>query len=235
MPRAPTTTLLLVALLGGAARADVGATLSLQTDARESGVSYSGDQPAAQLGLAWDGAAGWYAGASLARARFDNGRRSGWLRAYGGRVVELHPGLDAEAGVVLHRFEGISRYDYAEVYAGLLGERWSLRLHHAPDHYGSGQRTVYGEFNLRWPLADGVAAVGHVGVLMSHGEARWPSPGYGGHHGPVRIDLRAGLSWQLGGHAELQLAWVSASRGGPVLWTASSRRQTAVLGLSLAF
>lgn len=221
--------------LAVAAHADVGATLSLQSDARERGVSYSADKPAAQLGLAWDGEGGGYAGASLARARFDNGRSSAWLRAYGGRVVELRPGLDAEAGVVLHRFESISRYDYVELYAGLLGERWNLRLHHAPDHYGSGQRTVYGEFNLRWPLADRVAAVGHVGALRSSGGARWTSQGYGGRQDPTRIDLRAGVSWQLGEHAEWQLAWVSTSRGGPVMWMASSRRQSAVLGLSLAF
>ncbi|RZL33440.1 MAG: hypothetical protein EOP35_17875 [Rubrivivax sp.] len=222
-------------LLAGAAHADIGGTLSVQSDARERGVSYSNDKPGAQVGLAWDGPAGWYGGAALTQARFDKDRQAGWLRAYGGRVGGLRPGLDAEIGLVAHRFAGVSRYDYLEGYVGLLGERWNVRLHHAPDHYGSGQRAVYGEFNLRWPLAAGIAAVGHVGALKGHGEPRWPLATYGGRHGPTRIDLRAGLAWQLGEHADLQLAWVSVSRGGPVTWTTASTRRTAVLGLSVAF
>lgn len=235
MLRALATPLLSLLLLAGPAHADVGATLSLQSDARERGVSYSGNDPAAQLGLAWDGAGGWYGGAALARVRFDGDRSSGWLRAYGGRVVELRPGLDAEAGLVAHRYASVSRYDYWEAYAGLLGEGWSLRLHHAPDHYGSGQRTLYGEANLRWPLSGGVAAIAHVGVLRSHGAPRWTPHAYAAAHGPTRIDLRAGASWQLGDSVDVQLAWVSASRGGPQTWLASTRRQAVVLGLSAAF
>ena len=71
MLRALPTTLLPLILLAGAAGADVGATLSLQTDARERGVSYTGNRPGAQAGISWDGASGGYAGASLTRVRFD--------------------------------------------------------------------------------------------------------------------------------------------------------------------
>lgn len=226
-----TTLLVLLFFLTDVARADVGATLSVQTDARERGVSYTGNRPGAQVGLSWDGASGWYAGMSLARFRFDANRRGGWLRAYGGRVFELRPGLDAEGGLVLHRYEGLSRYDYAEAYAGLLGEGWTVRLHHAPDDYGSGQRTLYGEANLRWPATAPLAAVGHVGVLRSHGASRWVNQPYN-DHGSTRVDLRAGASWQLGERWELQLAWVSASRGGPVMFSSVTRRSTAVLSLS---
>lgn len=226
-------TLLTLLFAGTAARADVGGTVSLLSDARERGVSYSDGHPGAQLGLAWDGSAGWYAGAALAPVRYDADRRGAWLRLYGGRVVGLTPGLDGEAGIVLHRFESLSRYDFAEAYVGVLGERWSLRLHHAPDYYGSGQRSWYGEVNGRLPLAPGWAAVGHAGVLWAQGVSRWPQ--YGAAHGPTRIDLRAGASLQLGASAELQLAWVSVSRGGPALWADTRRRRTAVLGLTAAF
>ena len=233
MRRPLPTTLLLASLLTGAAHADVGATLSVQSDAIERGVSYTGNRPGLQLGVAWDGASGWYAGASLARFRLDTDRRGGWLRAYGGRVFALLPGLDAEAGLVLHRYEGLSRYDHAEAYVGFLGEGWSARLHHAPDYYGSGQRTLYGEANLRWPARAPLAALGHVGVLRSHGASRWLNQPYN-PNGPTRIDLRAGASWQLGESLELQLAWVSASRGGPVLFAGGTRRRTALLSLSAA-
>lgn len=224
--------LLTAPLLAGVAQADAGGTLSLQSDARERGLSYSGSRPSAQLGLAWDSDAGWYAGTLLSRARFDAEHRGAWLRLYGGRVVGLATGLDGELGLVANRFESLSRYDFVEAYAGLLGERWSLRLHHATDYYGSGQRSVYGEFNWRWPLAKDVAAVGHAGVLRGRGGNA--PPAYVEPHGPSRVDWRAGASWQLGGGCELQLSWVGASRGGPYTWTDSTRRRAAVLSISAA-
>lgn len=224
-------TALSASLLTGAARADVGATLSLQSDARERGLSYSGNRPSAQFSLVWDGEAGWYAGALLTRARFDAEHHGTWLRAYAGRVAALLPGLDGEAGLLLNRFENLSRYDFAEAYVGLLGERWNLRLHHAPNYYGSGQRSVYGEFNLRWPIGRDVAAFGHVGRLNGHGAAA----AYAQPQGSVRVDQRVGASWQLGQGCELQLAWVAASRGGPYTWTDPTRRRAVVLGFNAAF
>ncbi|WP_457446551.1 TorF family putative porin [Roseateles sp. P5_E4] len=226
------TTLVATLLAGaGAAWADVGGTLSLQTDARERGMSYSANRPSAQLGLAWDGEAGWYGGAQLAHARFSQ-RRGAALQLYGGRVFGLAPGLDGEAGIVAHAYENVSRYDYQEVYAGLLGERWNLRAYVSPDYYGIGQRSVYAEFNLRWPLARGVAALGHVGLL--HGRGGRASP-YAEPHGATRADLRLGASWQLGASSDLQLAWTAAGRGGPYTWTDATRRRALVLGLTTAF
>ncbi|MEO6281496.1 TorF family putative porin [Roseateles sp.] len=233
-PARPARLALLTVLLlagPGAARADVGATLSLQSDARERGLSYSGNRPGAQLGLAWDGEGGWYAGASLTHARFE--RRGGAsLRAYGGRVVELRPGLNAELGLLAHRFENVSSYDFVETYAALLGERWNLRLYASPDYYGNGQRSLYGEFNLHWPLAQGIAAIGHIGLLHGWGRS---SVVYGGPQDTARVDVRAGASLQWGAGSEMQLVWVAASRGGPYIWINATRRSTAVLSLTTAF
>jgi uncharacterized protein (TIGR02001 family) len=232
-PLARLTTLVATLLAGaGGAWADVGGTLSVQTDARQRGMSYSGNRPSAQLGLAWDGSAGWYGGAQLARVRFNAQGRGAWLQAYGGRVFELAPGLDGEAGVIANAFENVSRYDYQEVYAGLLGEGWNLRLYLSPDYYGSGQRSAYAELNLRWPLAKGWAALAHVGLLYGR---RGQALQYVEPHGPTRLDLRLGASWQLGESSELQLAWIAAGRGGPYTWTDSTRRRTAVLSLTTAF
>jgi hypothetical protein len=49
------------------------------------------------------------------------------------------------------------------------------------------------------------------------------------------VDLRAGASWQLGENCELQLAWVSASRGGPYTWADSAHRRRVVLGATATF
>ncbi|RZL06525.1 MAG: hypothetical protein EOP40_17560 [Rubrivivax sp.] len=226
------TTLVATLLAGaGGAWADVGGTVSLQTDARERGMSYSANRPSAQLGLAWDGDAGWYAGAQLAHARFSQHRGAAVL-LYGGRVIELTPGLDGEAGLVAHAYENVSSYDYQEVYVGLLGERWNLRAYLSPDYYGIGQRSLYAEFNLRWPLMKGVAAVGHVGLL--HGWGGQVSP-YADSRNATRMDVRLGASWQLGAGSDLQLAWTAAGRGGPYTWMDATRRRTVVLGLTVAF
>ncbi|MFG6490461.1 TorF family putative porin [Roseateles sp. BYS78W] len=214
------------------AGADVGGTLSLQTDARSRGMSYSGNRPSAQVSLAWDGDGGWYGGGQLGYARFDAQHRGGWLQVYGGRVFGLAPGLDGEAGVVAHVFESVSRYDYQEAYCGLLGDGWQLRVYASPDYYGVGQRSLYAELNARWPLDSGWSAVGHVGVLRGFGSQVVP---YSSLPGSTRQDLRLGASRLLGTGSELQLAWVAASRGDPYTWTDSSRRRTLQLTLTTAF
>ncbi|MCE4554594.1 TorF family putative porin [Roseateles cellulosilyticus] len=220
------------ATLAGAAHADVGGSLSLQTDARDRGMSYSDGRPTAQFGLSWDDSVGWYAGASLAQARFTE-RRAGWLRLYGGQVLPVSAALQGEWGVLAHRFQNVSRYDFVEAYAGLLAERWNLRVYASPDYYGVGRRSVYGEVNLRWPVLAPVAVFGHVGVLRGFGHAALPL--YTEPHGPVRIDIRAGLSWPWGDVGEWQLAAVSASRGGPYTWTDGSPRHAITLGFTVAF
>lgn len=214
------------------AGADVGGTLSLQTDARSRGMSYSSNRPSAQLGLAWDGEGGWYGGGQLGYVRFDAQRRGAWLQAYGGRVFSLAPGLDGEAGVIAHAYENVSRYDYQEAYAGLLGEGWQLRLYASPDYYGIGQRSLYAELNARWPLAAGWTAVGHVGVLRAFGQ---PAMTYGIPPRATRQDVRVGASHTLGDSSDLQLAWVATSRGGPYTWTDSPRRRAVMLTMTTAF
>lgn len=234
-PARPARRLLLIAawLLGSAvARADVGGTLSVQTDARERGVSYSANRPSAQLAIAWDGDAGWYAGAQLGHARFTQ-REGAMLQLYAGRVVALTPGLDAELGLTARSFENVAQYDYQEVYLGLLGNGWTLRAHLSPDYYGIGQRSLYLSLGGRWPLGGSTAAVAHLGALRGWG-GRPPSV-YGGARSATRADLQLGLSWQLGGGTELQAAWVAAGRGGPYVWTDATRRRTAVLNLTSAF
>lgn len=233
-PAHPARRLLLIAAwLSGAAaaRADVGGTLSVQTDARERGVSYSANRPSAQLGLAWDGDAGWYAGAQLGHARFTQ-REGATLQVYAGRVVALAPGLDGELGLTSRSFENTAHYDYQEAYLGLLGHGWTLRAHASPNYYGIGQRSLYLELGGRWPLGDGVAAVGQLGTLRGWGGR---PTAYGPARSASRADLRVGLSWQLGQSTELQAAWVAAGRGGPYVWTDATRRRTAVLNLTTAF
>lgn len=210
------------------ALADIGGTVSVQSDGRFRGLSYSNGEPQVQATLAWDGTGGWYAGALWTQTRFGPQRRSPLWQAYAGRVVPLAVGIDAEAGLNLSHFSTITRYDYAEAYVGLLGERWNARLHLSNDYYGSQQRTAYVELNLRWPLAPALSSFAHLGVMHGSGGP------YASPHGPTRSDLRVGAAWRPG-IAELQLAWVAATAGGPQTWTGTARQQAWVVGFSAAF
>lgn len=213
------------------AHADIGGTVSVQSDARERGLSYSANRPSAQLGLAWDGDAGWYAGGQLGHARFTSAEGL-TLQLYAGRVAPLTPSVNVEGGVIARLFENVASYDYQEAYVGLIGSGWTLRLYASPDFYGIGQRTLYAELEGRWPLAAGLAAVGHVGLMRGWGGR---ATGYDPGRRPWRGDVRLGLSWQVGTGSELQLAWVAASAGGPYTWTDGTRRRTALVSLVTAF
>jgi len=206
---------------------DLGGTVSVQSDARERGLSYSQDKPQAAATLSYDGSDGWYGGTLLTRARFDAGHHSDLTQFYAGRVVSLSNGLDFEAGLQYSRFPSISRYSFAEAYAGLLGARWNARLHFASDYYGSGTRTAYAEYNTNWPLHNDVQAVAHLGMLLRAG-------GRDVAGGSARYDSRLGLAWQLR-PIELQLAWVAVSPGGPYTWVDERRRNALVLGVSASF
>ncbi|PZP30934.1 MAG: hypothetical protein DI603_13445 [Roseateles depolymerans] len=215
-------------LMAGAARADWGGSLALQSDARERGISYSDDRPRAQATVAYDGPAGWYGGALLTRMNFYPPRTSSLLQAYAGRVWSLTPELDGEAGLQFSHFDAIRRYDYAEAYVGLLGDRWSARLHASDDYYGTGLHSLYAEWNGHQPLTESLQLFAHAGLLGGWGRGQ-RDPG-----GRFRADLRLGAAWRVG-LVELQLAGVWASRGGPSTWLPHERRGTVVLGASVAF
>jgi uncharacterized protein (TIGR02001 family) len=210
----------------------LGGTVSVQSDARFRGVSYSDEKPNAQATLTFDGSggtAGWYGGALITRVHFGPQRQNTMLQGYAGRVFGLSAGLDAEAGVQLNHFKGVTRYNYGEAYVGLLAERWNARLYASNDYYGTQQRSLYAELNVNWPLAllgPSVQAFAHAGVIDARGGAYAPHSS--------RADWRTGVAWRYGA-AELQLAWVGVGSGGPYTWTSDEHRRTWVLGLSAAF
>ena len=222
------------ALAGGActhaagALDGLGGNVSLQSDSRYRGLSYSDEKPNAQITLSYDGAAGWYGGALLTHARFGQGRQSTLWQGYAGKVFGLTTGLDAEAGVQFNSFDRLGRYDYAEAYVGLLAERWNARLYYANDYFGTAQHTLYAELNGNWPLTASVQAFAHAGVLQGRGGP------YAETHSSQRLDWRAGAAWRHEAY-ELQLAWVGVGRGGTYTWTDSEHRRTWVLGVSASF
>jgi uncharacterized protein (TIGR02001 family) len=191
-----------LAAAGGAA-AQVGAGLSLETDYRFRGVSLSGGRPAVHLDLAWDGAGGVYAGAAATSVELERGMRRGQLIGYLG-IARATSGFGWEVGATAAHFIAAAGYDYAELYAGLLGKNWNARLSLSPDYFGHGARTLYAELNAGSPLGAPWRVFAHLGALGAMG-------GTAASTRP-RYDLRAGIAatrdaW------ELQLAWVEAGSG----------------------
>jgi uncharacterized protein (TIGR02001 family) len=151
------------------------------------GMSLSRGRVAPQIRVDFD-AGGWYAGALAARLRYAyaDARTQGLV--YAGYARRLPSGLQSTLGG--------SAYRYHEFYAGLAADRLAGRVYYSPSYYGD-TATVYAELNGSKPLRDGLALVGHLGVLRPLGSAE--------DEARSRIDLRAGLSLD-SGNWNVQLA-----------------------------
>ena len=204
-------------LLGLAASAwgQTSASLTAESDYRFRGVSLSDARPALHLSLAYDHASGWYAGASIGAVELDSRQRQAALLGYFGFARRAAAGLAWEIGASAAHFGDDSGYDYAEVFAGVIGERWNVRAYFSPSYFGSGTRTIYAELNGGLPLSLLLSRLlnrpprlfSHVGALAQLGG------GAPDDSQRVRFDARVGLSASLDA-SELQLAWVSGGRGG---------------------
>ena len=219
-------------LVGGAAHAQLGVSVGVESDNRFRGVSLSDGQPDVRLSVAWDHDSGVFAGASATGVEFTRGRHAVHWLGYAGVVKRLTPELSAELGVTGSTFSGDARYDYSEVFIGLSGERWSLRAYYAPDYFGFRQATAYVELDAnapRAPFAPRWRVFGHVGALTAVS-----APTDDGRD-RMRTDVRIGIGFSALPSVDVQLAWVSATRGGPYVVDYGARRSTWVLGATASF
>ena len=205
------------------AEAQLGGSVVVESDYRFRGVSLSSERPNLRLTLSLDHASGAYGGVSASGVEFERGRRLASLLSYAGFSAPFGTTLRWDIGATYTHAAGDARYDYGEAYAGLIGERWSLRAYLAPDYFGSGARTAYAELDAGWPLGTRRRLFAHLGALRRLGA---PSSS--------RVDVRAGAGWRIG-EGELQLAWVGVQRSGPFATTYDQRRNTLVLSASYAF
>lgn len=221
-------------LLGctAAAQAQLAGTAGADSDYRFRGVSLSDSSPALRLGASYDAANGWYGGASGIGIAPSHGQRYGLLSGYLGYVKRGARGLDWELGGTASHFVGSTHYDYAEVYAGLLGERWNLRVYYSPNYFASGVQAVYAELNADVRFNAQLRLFSHVGALAAvAGHAAGPAQ-VENSLGSVRTDARAGVGIAID-PVDLQLAWAGASGGGPAVYGA--RHGACVLSISWSF
>lgn len=213
------------------AAAQISGSASLVSNYRYRGVSLSGNNPAAQLGIAYDDALGWYAGAFASTVEFAHpvGRQ---LQAipYAGYAWSTAAGTSWEVGADYSAFTGsASGYDYPEAYVGVAARNVSARVYYSNRYFGHDSAAFYGEVNAAPPLFDRVRLLAHVGVLHSSNDQSYYAL-------PERVfDARVGVGIDLDPF-DVQLSWVgisSASAGYGITQVRS--RNGPVLTLRLRF
>jgi len=222
------------------AHAQWSTTVAVDSDYRYRGVSLSDSRPSARITLNYDAPQSWYAGASASRVELIHGEPYEQLLGYGGYVTRADDGHRFEIGATYSHFTGDSTYDYAEVYAGVLADRWSARLYYAPDYFGRHSQSAYVELNAHHLLNDNLRLFAHGGALVpltgasNSGGAFANAAASNGSASKTRLDLRVGAGAALRDW-DLQLAWVTTSSGGPYPAIYSGRRSAFVASASYSF
>jgi len=212
---------------GTAAHAQLSASLAADSDYRFRGVSLSESRPSLRTSFNYDAPNGCYAGASATRVELARGDRYAQLLGYAGCVVPAGVGHHVEAGATFSHFTGNSSYDFAEGDVGVLAQRWSARIHFAPDYFGRHVSATYAELDVHTLLNENFRLFGHVGAIARTG-------GNGGGASRTRADVRLGVGWVLD-DLDLQVAWLAASRGGPYPAVYDNRRSAWVAAATYSF
>ena len=172
-PRAHGTWLLLavaLALSASAARAEIGANLTVASQDRFRGYSVSDGYPATTLSLSYDDAGGAYFEASvMGSGTLSHGVHRFRFEENAGYAFRLPGGPTIDAGIVHADYSGYWIYHkkvvYTELYAGLIAGKLSAHLHYAPNYYQHGVTTLYADVDGSVALMPRLRATGHFGVL----------------------------------------------------------------------
>lgn len=186
------------------ARAQLAASVSVDSDYRFRGVTLSDNKPAARLNLSYDNMSGAYAGLSAFAAE-----KTGYVGAiaYAGYVWRPLTGPALEAGASYTQIREHYPYTYAEIYTGIITRALTARLYYSPDYFGGHTHTLYADLNSGRQLSPHWRAFVHGGMLNPlSSPVRRP-----------RYDVRAGVAVSIS-HYELQLAWSHTSPNRAYAW-----------------
>lgn len=165
-----------MALFGAAtpAAAQLGANLTLQSDYRYRGRSISDEKPALTFNVAYDHDSGVYLGGNVTAAKTDDdGVQAVRYVTYAGYAIRPARGPAFDIGVSNYHaldYRGAKRtFTYSEIYGGVLTDRFSFRLHYAPDYYETGADTIYADLAGAVRPRPDVRLFAHAGVLTPLG------------------------------------------------------------------
>jgi len=153
------------------ARAQVGASVTLQSDYRYRGYTLSDRKTALAVNIAYDHASGLYAGGSAFAADTDlRGVRVLGEVAYAGYATRTGAGPSLDMGVSRSRFisyRGRKRaVEFTEVYAGLAGNHLSARVAYSPKYVGQEVETLYVDLSAAYRPAPDWRLFAHAGALI---------------------------------------------------------------------
>lgn len=162
---------MLSCLAGAPARAAVGTTASLFSDARFRGYSLSEGRPVGIFDFAYDDASGFYADAAATGVLRRGGRPAPLgIQLNGGYARRLQSGVSLDVGIVAsgysHYSHGESRKSYTEVYAGIARGGLSSRIFLSPHYSEAGLWTAYAELDGNVRPAANWSLDAHAGMLV---------------------------------------------------------------------
>jgi uncharacterized protein (TIGR02001 family) len=151
------------------ATAEVGAAISVFSDARFRGYSLSSGQPVAILDLSYDDASGAYAAVSGSAVVRTSEVEPLGLQLNAGYARRLSSIGTLDVGIVHSEYSNYSTAipgnSDTELYVGLTRKHLSGRLYFSPHYFESGTWTLYGELDHSLDLAPTLNLNGHIGML----------------------------------------------------------------------
>ena len=190
-----------LALQPSSAHAQVSGGLSLTSDYRIRGISFSNRRPALSLSLADDFSNGIYLGATaIAQDVTEADVRMLGDIEYLGYALRLSNGVSWEAGLDRQHYDSYGavrlRLSYADAYVGLSKGAFSTRLYYSPNYNGDGHSMAYLETNATVRPAEAWRVSAHVGVqqAINHWRGASMKPRYDGRVDLIRSFGRAEVS-----------------------------------------
>ena len=175
--------------------AEVGAAISVFSDARFRGYSLSSGHPVAILDLSYDDPSGAYGAVSGSAVVRTSELEPLGLQVNAGYARRLSSIVTLDIGVVHSEYSNYSSAipsnSDTELYAGLTRKHLSGRLYFSPHYFESGTWTLYGEIDHSMDLAPTLNLSGHIGMLI-------PVRSRGGSVARSAHDWRVRLSRQFG-------------------------------------
>ncbi|MFO1318614.1 MAG: TorF family putative porin [Burkholderiales bacterium] len=165
---------LAMAFIAAPAAAQISGSVTLHSDYRHRGVSYSEGDPSLQFTLAYDHRSGLFAGGSLHSVKIEPVETDTKVQAlaYAGYARALGAGWGGEVGVLRYAYPGsrsIPSWDYTEYFAGVSHGRSSLRVFRSFNYFGEGGPSWYVDANHAIDLGRGFSLGLHAGHLqMNH-------------------------------------------------------------------
>ncbi len=160
----------LAAPAAGQGSSGVSANAALTTDYVFRGYTQTGEDPAVQGGLDWEGPGGWSVGVWASNIDFGPGDdASVEVDIYGGYSWQVNA-VSYGAGVIYYAYPGAgsdSGYDFIEAYASLGADldafSLSAALHFTPDNFGESGEGWYATGGLARSLSDSLSVDANIG------------------------------------------------------------------------